>query len=87
MDICFQLNIQCLMLKLITMGKMLVILHNLLIQMDSEDNVVAILSYLNTLNLPKDICHDIVSKLEYQDMLYFSSVIEPNISYRYPNQY
>ena len=66
---------------------MFVLLSNLLIQMDSNYNVAATLSLLSTLNLPQDICHDIVSELEYQDISYFSSVTVPNNSYRYSNEY
>ena len=37
--------------------------------------------------IPCQICHDIVREVEYQNDLYFSTVIEPTITYIYPNEY
>ena len=86
MDMCFQLNNQCLSLKLMTMWKICNLLKNVLTQMDPDDNVVLTLSLSSTLNLPQELCCDLSTELEYQHMLYFIYIIEPTICYRYPNE-
>ena len=65
MDVYFQLNKCCLSLKLTTMWKICNLLRNVLTQMDSDDNVVLTLSLSSTLNLPQELCCDLITELEY----------------------
>ena len=39
------------------------------------------------LPLPPVICCDINEKIDYQRDLYFNSIIEPTVDYKYPNEY
>ena len=37
--------------------------------------------------LPSVICCDINEEIGYQRDLYFNSIIEPTVDYKYPNEY
>ena len=39
------------------------------------------------LPLPPAICCDINEEIDYQRDLYFNSIIEPTVDYKYPNEY
>ena len=39
------------------------------------------------LPLPPVICCDTNEEIDYQRDLYFNSIIEPNVDYKYPNEY
>ena len=69
------------------MWKICNLLRNVLSQMDLEDNVVLTLSLSSALNLPQELCCDLITELEHQHMLYFTHIFEPTICYRYPNEY
>ena len=54
-----------------------------------ENNIkyIPVRDAIDTLEVPYLIALDIANEHEYQRDLYFHIVIEPNISYTYPNQY
>ena len=54
-----------------------------------EKNIecISVRDAIDTLKVPNLIALDIVNEHDYQIDLYFNIVIEPNISYNYPNQY
>ena len=54
-----------------------------------EKNIecIYIRDVINSLEVPNLIALDIANEHDYQIDLYFNIVIEPNITYTYPNQY
>ena len=54
-----------------------------ILQQCSTDN--ALFSF--QLPLPPVICCDINEEIDYQRYLYFDSIIEPTVDYKYPNEY
>ena len=54
-----------------------------------EKNIkcISVSDAIDTLEVPNLIALDIANEHDYQIDLYFNIVIEPNITYTYPNQY
>ena len=54
-----------------------------------EKNIkcISVRDVIDTLEVPNLITLDITNEHDYQIDLYFNIVIEPNITYTYPNQY
>ena len=55
--------------------------------LDKNTKCICVRDTINTLDIPHVITLEIAHEHEYQIDLYFHIVIEPNISYTYPNQY
>ena len=77
---CFKLNNRHLTLKLLSTMKILSIL---------EENIecISVRDAIDTLKVPNLIALDIANEHDCQIDLYSNIVIEPNITYTYPNQY
>ena len=80
LDFCSKLNNKNLTLKLLSTLKMVSIL---------EKNIecISIRDAIYSLQVPNLIALDIANEHDYQMDLYFNIVIEPSITYTYPNQY
>ena len=53
----------------------------------SEDSTQNVLEIYYKLPLPKVMCENIKKGFEYQMDIYFTTIIEPDIDYTYPNEY
>ena len=79
-DFCVKLHNRHLTLKLLSTMKILSIL---------EKNIkcISVRDAIDTLEVPHLTALDIANEHDYQIVLYFHIVIEPNIAYTYQNQY
>ena len=80
LDFCSKLNNRNLTLKLLSILKTVSIL---------EKNIecISIRDAIDSLQVPNLIAFDIANEHDYQIDLYFNIVIEPSITYTYPNKY
>ena len=81
LDLYYKVNKREVTLKLLSTIRIVEILEKSMIDVEAIDIP------MNMLPLPHQLCVAIDDEYEYQRDLYFTSSVEPTITYKYPNEY
>ena len=80
LDLYYKVNNREITLKLLSTIRIVEILEKTMINVEATDTPI------NMLPLPHQLCIAIDDEYEYQRDLYFTSFVEPTITYTYPNE-
>ena len=80
LDLYYKVNNREITLKLLSTIRIVEILEKTMINVEATDTPI------NMLPLPHQLCIAIDDEYEYQRDLYFTSFVEPMITYTYPNE-